>query len=229
MRRQSLKCTQPGCERLLNEPKFKSEEALFLPISGWVRKPTVVDRNFLGMCPDHGEIWVAVSGHHISSCDTVGYELNAESGNQIAFAVRNVNRMADLAATFKYLTWDETCWIAHLENIKAQFSSRVSDPYWIHEPAAAGHALNKVDRINYLTKDGSQWHSKVHAHRDLLNARVTYDFEHFPGNSNNSTSNSKNLIFLDWNRVAWEITIPDVTGPTGNGDVLVLFDLHKAP
>jgi hypothetical protein len=86
----TLQCPVPGWEHLLNEPQFKSEEAVISP-GQLVRKPLGVERNFSAICPEHGECWVAESGHHISSPNTVGYEVDA-TWQEIAFAVRNVDR-----------------------------------------------------------------------------------------------------------------------------------------
>ena len=55
------------------------------------RPSLAVERNFLAVCPDHGGVWVAKSGHHISSKDAIGYEADSE-WQQIAFAIRNLGR-----------------------------------------------------------------------------------------------------------------------------------------
>jgi hypothetical protein len=76
---------------MLDNAKFTSEEALVSRNRGLVRKPPAIERNFLAICSDHGEVWVAKSGHHISSTDTVGYEADLE-WQPIAFAARNIDR-----------------------------------------------------------------------------------------------------------------------------------------
>ncbi|GEM_PF-3940531 len=87
----TFKCPEPGCEHVLHNLRFQTEEALVSRTSGLVRKPLAVERTFSGICPEHGEMWVAASGHHISSSETIGYEADAD-WQKVAFAVRNVGR-----------------------------------------------------------------------------------------------------------------------------------------
>ncbi len=46
-RRRTFKYPEPGCEHVLNDPRFKSEETLVSPWRGLVTKPLAVERNFL--------------------------------------------------------------------------------------------------------------------------------------------------------------------------------------
>ena len=91
--KQPIRCPKPACERVLTDLGFESEEAL-VSSGQLVRKPLAVERNFVASCPDHGSVWLAASGHHVSSEETVGYEL-IDSWQAIAFAVRNVDRKSE--------------------------------------------------------------------------------------------------------------------------------------
>ena len=90
-RPRTLKCPALGCDHVLIDLRFESEEALISPSEGLERRPLTVERNFSGICPQHGEVWVAATGHHISSRNTIGYEADAE-WQKIAFAARNIDR-----------------------------------------------------------------------------------------------------------------------------------------
>jgi len=93
--KEAMKCPKSFCQHILSDLSFKGEEAF--DSRGFVRKPRTLERNFVGLCPDHGEVWLAKPGHHITesrrmgTVDAVFFEIDADWQN-IAFAVRNLDR-----------------------------------------------------------------------------------------------------------------------------------------
>jgi len=72
--------------------------------------------------------------------------------------------------------------------------------------------------IEYITGDGSFWHSKCHSHSG---GRVTFTFEHFPKDSDDSHEDSM-LQFVDWDGKVWDLIAPDMNPPGTNPERVML-------
>lgn len=73
-----LKCSGPGCDREVDNPRFQIEEALVKPAGPLTRRLLVVQRTFSAVCSVRGVVCVTKSGHHITADDPVAYVSESE-------------------------------------------------------------------------------------------------------------------------------------------------------
>jgi len=120
--------------------------------------------------------------------------------------------------TIDYPTFgDNSIWRSCLEDISFTLLGGASDPNWIHEPVsppAGGTRQRRTDkRIAYYSEAGTRFGSECHSHiNTLTDTYVTFTFEHFPENGDQSTSETPNLIIQLADGHFWEITINAIPG-----------------
>lgn len=111
--------------------------------------------------------------------------------------------------SIKYLTWDNSKWEANLGKlncfwVKKKFTSilsKVSDPEFEH----IGYDTHKDKVINYLADNGEKWQATCKSHL-TPGGIVTFTFIHTK-EGNNSSHESPNIRFLDWDKKLWDATI----------------------
>jgi hypothetical protein len=139
--------------------------------------------------------------------------------------VVHMSNVAGATHSFQYRHWSGQLWTASLQDIVQQEvlgvpTGGVIDPDFEHVGPSPGTNSHEDQWIEYITGDGTLWHSKCHAH---TGGRVTFSFEHFPKDSDDSHEDGR-MEFLDWDGKVWELTIPDMNPPGGNPEkVMVLL------